>query len=211
LRSLLTNISTIANQIINIILIPILLFYFIKDFRRIVNKIKSILETNNQKLLYDIRRIGKILRKYISWQITAAFIVATVCTFFFSFFELPYPTVLGIICGILNPIPYLGFIASMIISALTVLVVGTEDVVMQLLTVVSVISAMHFINTYLLEPNIAGRMIGLHPVLLIASLFVFGGMFGFLGLLIAVPLTATLMMFFNDWAQKIKVQKMETT
>jgi predicted PurR-regulated permease PerM len=58
---------------------------------------------------------------------------------------------------------------------------------------------MHFINAYLLEPNIAGKMIGLHPALLIASLFVFSGLFGFLGLLIAVPLTATLVMFFNDW------------
>ncbi|MFH1052382.1 MAG: AI-2E family transporter [bacterium] len=202
LLNLVTNISALATSIFNIILIPVLFFYFLKDYRKIVVLLKAILIKKNTKLLKDLRRISRILKKYVSWQITAAFIIASVCSTFFSIFKIPYPIVLGILCGILNPIPYLGIFASMIISIITIIIVNQPDMVSQILAVVAAISAMHFINAYFLEPNIAGKMIGLHPALLIASLFVFGGMFGFFGLLIAVPLTATLVMFFDDWLKK---------
>ena len=180
----------------------ILFFYFLKDFRKIATLLKNILLEKNKKLLNDLRRISKILKRYISWQITAAFIIASVCSFFFSVFDVPYPIILGILCGILNPIPYLGIFASLIISIVTIFIINSPDMITQFIVVLIVINAMHFINAYFLEPNIAGKMVGLHPVLLIASLFVFGGMFGFLGLLIAVPLTATLMMYFDDWLKK---------
>lgn len=199
LLHLVTNISTVATSIFNIILVPILFFYFLKDYRKLVNLSKTILEKKNIKLLNDLKRISKIFKKYVSWQITAAIIIASVCSIAFSIFNIPYPIILGIICGILNPIPYLGIFASMIIGILTVILVNQPDVLTQIIIIVSVISVIHFINAYLLEPNIAGKMIGLHPALLIASLFVFSGLFGFLGLIIAVPLTATLVMFFNDW------------
>ena len=90
----------------------------------------------------------------------------------------------------------------MIISILTILIVDPPNVFQLILVVLIVINSMHFINAYLLEPNIAGKQVGLHPVILIASLFVFGGLFGFFGLIIAVPLTATLMMFYRDWLVK---------
>ncbi len=90
----------------------------------------------------------------------------------------------------------------MIIGILTILIVDAPNTFQLIMVVLIVINSMHFINAYLLEPNIAGRQVGLHPVILIASLFVFGGLFGFFGLLIAVPLTATLMMFYRDWLVK---------
>jgi predicted PurR-regulated permease PerM len=207
LLTLLTSLSLVATQIINAILIPILFFYFLKDFKRFRNMIRTLLEQKNAKLVNDIQRIDRILRIYITWQITAAIIVGTVCSVFFSLFNIPYPIVLGVICGLLNPIPYLGSLASLGICIMTVILVNPENLLAQLITVALIINGMHFINAYLLEPNIAGKQVGLHPIVLIASLFVFGGFFGFLGLLIAVPTTATLMMFFNDWRSNIVVPK----
>jgi len=202
LLNLVTNISAVATSLFNIILVPVLFFYFLKDYRKLVQLSKKILEKKNEKLLNDLKRISRIFKKYVSWQITAAFIIASVCTTCFTIFEIPYPIILGILCGILNPIPYLGIFASMLLGIITIIIVNEPEMVSQILILVAVIGAMHFINAYLLEPNIAGKMIGLHPALLIASLFVFGGLFGFLGLLIAVPLTATLVMFFDDWLKK---------
>lgn len=198
----LTNLSLVATKLVNIVLVPVLLFYFLKDFQKIRDLVRKILEQRNQKLLNDLGRIDIMLRKYIGWQITAAIIVGTVCSVAFSIFNVPYSIVLGIMCGVLNPIPYLGLFASMIISILTIIIVDPPNMFQLILVVMIVINSMHFINTYLLEPNIAGKRVGLHPVILIASLFVFGGLFGFLGLLIAVPLTATLMMFYRDWLVK---------
>ncbi|MFW5701837.1 MAG: AI-2E family transporter, partial [Bacteroidota bacterium] len=202
LLSLLNSLSGIATQLINAILIPILSFYLLKDFPDLKNLLRSILQRKNQKALYDMRRINVIMRKYISWQMIAATIVATTSSVVFSIAGIPYPILLGILCGVFNPIPYLGIFASMIISILTILLAFPEDLLTQIIVVIATINALHFINAYFLEPNIAGRQVGLHPVLLIASLFVFGGLFGILGLIITVPTTATLVMFFNDWRNK---------
>ncbi len=201
LTVLFQNLSLIATQLINIILIPVLSFYFLKDFDKLKNFIKSTLAIKNEKLLYDLRRINRIVRVYVGWQILAAFIVASVCSITFTLFGLPYSIVLGILCGFLNPIPYLGVLLSYVACSLILVFVSPDGLVGNIIVAVSVISAMHFINAYFLEPNIAGRQVGLHPLMLIASLFVFGGLFGFIGLFIAVPCTATLMMFFNDWKE----------
>ncbi len=205
LMSLLTGLSGIATQLLNVILIPIFAFYFLKDFTRIKTTIKAILEKKNVKFLHDLRRINDIFMIYIGWQVIAATMVATVCSTAFSSFGIAYPIVLGIIAGFLNPIPYLGFIGSMIISSLTIIIVEPDNMWTQILIVVSVISGMHFINTYFIEPFILGKRIGLHPLVLFLALFIFGGMFGFIGLLIAVPTSATLVMFFNDWRQRLIV------
>lgn len=201
LDSLFTNVKAIANQLLNIVLIPVISFYFLKDFRKLKEFLKSILRQKNRKFLYNLRRINKIFKIYIGWQATAAIIVATVCSTFFSIFDIPYAIVLGIICGFLNPIPYLGVVGSFVICVIVILIVNPDNLLAQIITVLTVISVMHFINAYFLEPNIAGKQVGLHPLLLIASLFVFGGIFGFIGLLVAVPCTATMMMFFNDWRE----------
>lgn len=204
LMSFMNSMSGLASQVLNAILIPILSFYLVKDFNKVKELVKTLLKDKNQKLLYDLRRGNIILRKYIGWQIIAATIVAVCCSIAFTLFGIPYPIVLGIICGLFNPIPYVGFVTSMIITVLTIIIVSPEDIWLQIFFALAVINLLHFINTYFLEPNIIGRQVGLHPVVLIGSLFIFGGLFGIVGLLIAVPTTAILVMFFNDWRNKLE-------
>ncbi|MGB9771328.1 MAG: AI-2E family transporter [Candidatus Kapaibacteriota bacterium] len=206
LGSFLTGISSLARQVVNVILIPIFAFYFLKDFEKFKQFIKSNLEKKNQKLLNDLMRVNEIFHIYISWQFVAAIIVATLCSISFSLFNIEFSLILGILCGFLNPIPYLGLIASMVISVLIVLLIGPENLWFQIIVIIATISAVHFINAYLIEPNVLGRRVGLHPLLLFLSLYIFGGLFGLIGLLFAVPTTAALMLFLNDWAQQSGVR-----
>ncbi|MGB9852306.1 MAG: AI-2E family transporter [Candidatus Kapaibacteriota bacterium] len=206
LGSFLTGISSLARQVVNVILIPIFAFYFLKDFEKFKQFIKSNLEKKNQKLLNDLMRVNEIFHIYVSWQFVAAIIVATLCSISFSLFNIEFSLILGILCGFLNPIPYLGLIASMVISVLIVLLIGPENLWFQIIVIIATISAVHFINAYLIEPNVLGRRVGLHPLLLFLSLYIFGGLFGLIGLLFAVPTTAALMLFLNDWAQQSGVR-----
>ncbi len=204
-KSLLTffkSVQGIATQIFNVIIVPVLTFYFLKDFEKFKRLVKSLIGKKDKKMLYDLKRINNIVRKYIAWQVLSAFIVATATSIAFSLYGIPYPIVLGILCGVFNPIPYLGIFVSMIISIFTVTLVNPSMFLPQGMFIVTVISALHFINAYFLEPNIAGKQVGLHPIMLIASLFIFGTLFGVVGLLVAVPGAAILMMFFNDWREK---------
>ncbi len=205
LKSLLSffkSLQGVATQMFNAIIIPVLAFYFLKDFDKLKNLIKSLIGKKDAKMLNDLKRINQIVRKYIGWQVLAAFIVATSTSIAFTLYGIPYPIVLGILCGVFNPIPYLGIFVSMIICIFTVTLVNPDMFLEQGIFIVTVISILHFINAYFLEPNIAGKQVGLHPIMLIASLFIFGTLFGVVGLLVAVPGAAILMMFFNDWREK---------
>ena len=128
--------------------------------------------------------------------------VGTLASVMFSLFQVPYPVVLGVLCGFLNPIPLFGSIASMIIGIITVLLVNPTGAGGNILTITLVVNGLHFFNAYVIEPRILGNRVGLHPIILLGSLFVFGHFFGFLGLLVAVPSTAILMMFLRDWQKK---------
>jgi predicted PurR-regulated permease PerM len=202
LMSMLSQVSMLGTQIVNVILIPIMTFYFLKDFGKLRNTISKILGKKNEKLLHDLIRINKIFKIYIGWQITAAILIGTSCSALFTLFGVPYPIVLGIICGFMNPIPYLGTLMSLGICFVTMLIVGPANFWQIILIIVLILNGLHFINAYFLEPNIVGKQVGLHPIVLIASLFIFGGLFGFLGLMVAVPCTAAIMMFFDDWMKR---------
>jgi len=205
LSSLISGITSLAKQAINAVLIPIFSFYFLKDFKKFKEFIRGILEKKNQKLLYDLQRINEIFRIYVSWQVFAALLVATLCSISFAIFKVEFSIILGILCGFLNPIPYLGLISSLALSVLTILLVAPQDMFYQIVVIASTILAVHFINAYIIEPNVLGHRVGLHPLLLFLSLYVFGGLFGLIGLLFAVPTTAALMLFLNDWTEKIGV------
>lgn len=202
LLSLLTGLSGLASQLINVILLPILTFYFVKDMPVLKDTLREALQNRNRKILYNLERINFILRKYIGWQILAAIMIGATSSALFMLFGVPYPVVLGILCGLLNPIPIFGSLSSMLIAIVTVLVANPTDVWANITAIILIINGLHFINAYLIEPRILGSHIGLHPIVLLASLFIFGHFFGFLGLLTAVPATAVLMMFYRDWITK---------
>ncbi len=202
LASLLTSLSLLASQVINVILIPILSFYFVKDLPKLKTLLREILTKKDKKVFHDVERVNAIVRTYIGWQIVAAFFIGTVSSILFAIFGVPYPIVLGIICGLLNPIPIFGTIASMIIAIVTILLINPDNATGSVIVVTCVINGLHFVNAYGIEPRVLGEKIGLHPIILLASLFIFSHFFGFWGLLIAVPVTAVLVMFFRDWKEQ---------
>ena len=177
------------------------------DTNKIKEQIKFLLGKKNQKLLTDLKRINEIFKVYIGWQLISASMVATVCSVAFLIGNVSYPFLLGMICGILNPIPYLGLLSSMVICSLTVIIAGPPDMWQEILIIVITILSWHTINAYLIEPNVLRRSVGVHPIMLFASLYIFGALFGIIGMLIAVPCTATMMLFFNDWNEKLRVER----
>ena len=205
LLQLFKGVSGIATQLLNAILIPVFSFYFLKDFDKVKEQLKLILGKKDKKMLKNLRRINDIFRVYIGWQVFAASMIAIITSVVFTIAGIENGILLGILCGFLNPIPYIGLIASWVLASLIVLITGPDDMLFQIIVIITTVNIIHFVNAYFVEPNILGTRIGLHPLVLIASLFIFGALFGFLGLLIAVPSTATLMLFYEDW--KLKLQE----
>ena len=199
LFALLTNISMIAAQLLNLILIPIITFYCLKDLPALKKFLRNILGIKNPKSLSMLERVSDILKIYVGWQVIAVVWIGSTASLFLSLLGIPYAIVLGVVFGLLNPIPFFGSIASMIIGIIVAILVDPQHALIHVIGIALVVNGLHFLNAYIIEPRILGTRVGLHPVLLLASIFVFGHFFGFIGLLIAVPTTAILMMFFRVW------------
>ena len=195
---LLLGLSTLTTQVINVVLFPILTFYFLKDFSKIKLKMKNIIKNENEILYKYLNKLNNVIRIYIGWQITASLIVAIFGSILLTILGVPYSILIACIAGLLNPIPYFGTIISLSVGALISLLVNDGNFAFNFGMISAILLGIYFINAYLLEPNIAGNKIGLHPILMILSVFIFNSIFGIIGMLIAVPVTAVIVTFIKD-------------
>ena len=98
---------------------------------------------------------------------------------------------IGITAGFLSFIPYVGSLTALVLAAIVAIVQGWPD--WQLLALsIGVVASGQFLEGNLLSPKLVGASVGLHPVWLMFALLAFGSLFGFTGLLIAVPVAAAL-------------------
>jgi len=201
---LVSGLSTVVSRIVNMVIIPFLSFYVLKDFPIIRHRVRMILpRSRRQRASEYYASVDELLGRYIRGAITVAGINAVLVTSFFSLFGIPYPLVLGIVAGVLDLIPYFGLIIMLVLSVI-VASFSVSLVAGHMILAASTIAALHIFEAAVLSPKIIGSKVGIHPVLLILSLLVFSFFLGFIGLLIAVPTTAIIIMFVREWEQRKK-------
>ena len=189
------SVGTLFGVLTTVALIPILLFYVLKDYPLIRDAIVRLFPRYRGSRHY-LGHTSTVVGNYLRGQITISLIDAVIVSVVLFLFGVPFALLLGIITGFLNMIPNLGAIMTYIIGGLLMLAFGsTGDLVVTLAVLVGV----SFLEQSVLTPNIMGHQVGLHPVLIILSLFVFSALLGFLGLLIAVPVTALLVGLYTTY------------
>ncbi len=196
----------IAAQLVNVVLVPLLTFYFLVDLPKLKRLIVKVLSLRSPRVLADLRAIDAIVRAYITGQLITATFVGVSAVVAFSIAGIPYGAILGVLCGLLNPIPYVGLLASLLVASVTIILANPPHPLIDIITAAIIVNVLHFLAAYIIDPRVTGTRVGLHPVLLIAALFVFGHFFGFLGLIVAVPITAVLMMYFTRWTAALEVE-----
>ncbi|MFZ1082066.1 MAG: AI-2E family transporter [Candidatus Kryptoniota bacterium] len=190
-------------KMLNLVLVPFLSFYILKDFGLIKYRVKMLFPRQRRQLVSEIYRIvDQILGSYLRGALTIAFINSIVITSLMSIWGVKYPLVIGLISGTLDMIPYFGVIISTSVAVLISLFGDNPG--FQVVMVLISFLGMNLTETAILYPKIIGSKIGVHPVLLILALLIFGYFMGFLGLLIAVPTTAILIAFRKYYEQKLR-------
>ncbi|RPI18778.1 MAG: AI-2E family transporter [Ignavibacteriae bacterium] len=199
---LFTGITIIATSLANIILIPFLTFYISKDFHGLKQYVKHLFPAGSRKKAVEVyNKIDSILGNYIRGNLLTSLYNGLAIGTGLYFIGVRYAFLLGIIAAILDLIPYFGFIVTMILSSIIALVSGGNILFKFILTILLNIAVNILENAYI-SPKLIGERIGLHPVILILSLLMFQYFLGFLGLLIAIPAMAIILMFFNDWLER---------
>jgi len=199
----LTSVGSFLGKLFYIILIPILTFYFLKDFEKIKHWIIKFIPLQYKNLTYFYGwRFNRILGGYLRGQIIVCLIVGTLTGLGFVLFGLPFALLIGALTGLLNIIPYIGLYLSLTLALLTGLL--TPNVVISLIKIVSIFLIVQGIEAYIISPKIVGDRVGLHPIAVILSILIFSNLFGFWGLLLGVPLAAVIKFLLDEWKRHQK-------
>lgn len=199
---LLSGVTEIALQIVNVVIIPFLVFYILKDFPEIGERFYRIFSRDHKAPVRKIvDRIDGVLGRYFRGAVVVALIQGTLSMTVLWLIGVQYALVLGLMTSVLNFIPYVGLLVSLVVASLVALFSG-GPVVPKVIGVVVLYLGQKLLEATVLGPKIIGPKVGLHPVVLILSLLVFAYFLGFLGMLIAVPATALLLTAWESWEER---------
>lgn len=170
-----------------VVLTPILTFYLLRDYRRITARVADLVPPAQRPgVVAFAREYDRLLAGYLRGQLLVAAVIGTLTALGFWILGFPYAFLLGAIAGVFNVVPYLGIIVSAIPAIILALFSGA--ILLSLGKVVLVLAGVQLLEGSVISPRIVEGAVGLHPVWVILALAVAGYFFGFVGLLIAVPL-----------------------
>ncbi|SFA69486.1 Predicted PurR-regulated permease PerM [Lentibacillus halodurans] len=184
LAGLVRGFTKIFDMIVVITVIPVLVFYFLKDFDSIKQYIKKwIPEKYHHQTGALCRAIDEGLGNYIRGQFIVCLFVGLAAFAMFHFLEIPYALLLAIIIGLTNIIPYFGPIIGAAPAVAITATVSGKLVLMVLLSIFII----QVIEGNFLSPYIVGKSIKIHPVAIIFALLLGGKITGVVGMILAVP------------------------
>lgn len=181
----------IANVVYVMLLTPLVAFYFLRDWDYIVARIDFWLPRRQADTIRELaREIDAILAGFVRGQATVCFMLAVYYSVALSLAGLDYGIIIGITAGILTFIPYLGAIVGLIVSILVA--ISQFDDYSRVLIVAGVYVFGHSVEANFITPNLVGDRVQLHPVWILFALLAGGALFGFTGVLLAVPVAAVI-------------------
>ncbi|MCC4605179.1 AI-2E family transporter [Xanthomonas campestris pv. badrii] len=177
--------------VINLALLPILAFYFLRDWDRLVERVAAVIP---RAYIGTVSRLAlesnDVLGGFIRGQFLVMLALGAIYATGLSIIGLNLGLLIGIIAGFISFIPYLGATTG-IVLALLAAIVQAQGLDLKLLIGVGVVFTVgQLLESYVLTPRIVGDKIGLHPVAVIFAVMAGGQLFGFLGMLLALPVAA---------------------
>lgn len=178
--------------LINLALIPVVMFYLLRDWNQLVGHIDDLLPRNWELKVRQIaREIDAVLAEFLRGQLLVMIVLATYYAIALWFVGLDHAFAIGMLTGLLVFIPYVGFGLGLVLGIIAALLQFSGWPFF--LSVLAVYGVGQLVENYVLIPYLVGDRIGLHPLAVIFALLAFGQLFGFAGVLIALPVSAALL------------------
>lgn len=187
---LFTGFSALFKQLFNLVIIPVVTFYLLRDFDKIRMWAFSRFEQNQKKVEEGYSHFNRIFGRYVRGVLLDSLIVGTLTFGGLLIAGIPYALFIGIITFIFNLIPYVGIWLSF---GLAVIIVLSSGLGIGMILVMGLIYfAVQMIESIFLYPRIVGKMVGLYPVAVMVMLLILSRFLGIFGLFLGVPISALL-------------------
>ena len=201
LKASIAGIQNTVTIAINLILLPILVFFFLFDREPIISGFLNILPRERAMLKKVWIEMDGQLSNYARGKAIEIVIVGSTAAILFMYFGLDYIALLSVFVGFSVLIPFLGaFIVTLPVAAVGLLQFGLS---FDFWFLMGAYIVLQILDGYLLVPILFSDAVKLHPVIIMLAVFVFGGMFGFWGVFFAIPIATLIKAIWNSWPENL--------
>lgn len=194
-------IPNLITAVLYFILVPLLLFFFLKDSDSIVRWFSQFLPKNRSLVSNVWRDVNEKIGCYVRGRVIEVLAVGFVTAVTFAILGMKYATLLGVLVGLSVIIPYIGAVVVTIpVVIIALMQWGVEPHFFYLIIAYAVII---LLDANLLVPLLFSETMDLHPIVIILSVLVFGGIWGFWGVFFAIPLATVVDVLLRKWPKPV--------
>jgi len=199
----------IAMWLTNLVLIPVVAFYLLRDWDKLVAKVDGMLPRSIQPTIaYLASESDKILGAFVRGQLLVMLALGVFYGAGLGVVGLTVGPLIGMVAGLLSFVPYLGFIIGFVAAIVAALVQYGDWA--HVLMVCGVFAVGQLLEGYVLVPKLVGDKIGLHPVAVMFAVLAGGYLFGFLGVLLALPAASVIMVLLRYLIERYRMSELYT-
>ena len=189
--------AVIISLLVNVLLIPVVMFYLLRDWDVMVARIAQLAPRPWMSAAARIARtMDQVVGEFLRGQVAVMVALSAYYAIALWAAGLNYALPIGILTGVLSFVPFLGFGLGVILALLVALLQFSDWVGVAWVAGIYLIGQV--LESYVITPRLVGERVGLHPVAVIFALAAFGQLFGFVGVLLAVPLAAILLVALRE-------------
>lgn len=188
----------VMTYLANVFLVPLFIFHYLRHFNRIKAFALDLVPLpHRDRVLAKATRIDQVVGRWFRGQLTVAVTLGALYALGLFIVDVKMGIAIGILAGLLAIVPYLGFMIGLTIA---LLMSGLDPAAGwgQIFAVLAVFTLVQTLDAYFITPKIVGDKTGLSPVMVIVSLLIGASLFGFVGVLLAVPTTAVIRVLLLD-------------
>ena len=198
----LASLGNVLTLIVYLILVPILVFFMLKDRDRLVGFTTSLLPQRRELMTRVWEEMDDQIANYVRGKFIEIIIVGSAAFFTFAYFGLPYTALLAVVVGLSVLVPYIGAaVTTLPVAAVAGFHFGMTDEFLYVLLAYGVLQAL---DGNVLSPILFSEAVNIHPVSIILAILFFGGLWGFWGVFFAIPLATLLKALVYAWPRGIK-------
>ena len=191
-RGLLSSALGLLSAVVFLLVVPVVTFYLLMDWDRMIARVDSMLPRDHAPIVRKLaREINAVLAAFVRGQLSVCLALGTFYSAALMLAGLQFGLIVGAIAGAITFIPYIGSLVGGALAIGLALYQFWGDW-LSIGIVAAIFAVGQFIEGNILTPKLVGNSVGLHPVWLLFSLSAFGSVFGFVGMLIAVPVAAAI-------------------
>lgn len=183
--------SFVLTAVMSLFLVPILTFYLLRDWDDFMQAVGNLVPLSQRETAFRLaRETDQMLGAFLRGQLMVMFALAVLYSTGLTISGVDFAIAIGVVSGIVSFVPYLGLIFGIVLASLTVVLEPAP--LWPMIGVILTFTIAQLIEGTVLTPKLVGEQIGLHPVIVILAIAAGGQLFGFFGILLALPAAAVL-------------------